>query len=55
MATRCSNSARVGLGSLPLKPPMVMTGLPEAMMIEAVVWDPVPATRYLAVPWWASR
>jgi hypothetical protein len=38
-----------------LKPPIVTTGSPVEMMIEAVVWDPEAATRYLAPPWWAWR
>ena len=39
----------------PLKPPIVTTALPVWMMIGAVVCEPVAATRYFALPWWASR
>ena len=46
---------RSGRGRAPLKPPMVTTGSPVAMMIAAVVCEPLAATRYLAEPWWAWR
>src|SRR3954465_7618640 len=45
----------VGAGSPPLKPPIVTTGLPVAMMIGAALPDPEVATRYLAEPWGAGR
>jgi len=35
----------VGAGSLPLKPPIVITALPVAMMIGAVVCEPPAASR----------
>ena len=47
--------ATVGVGSAPLKPPIVTTGSPEAMMMPAVVWEPLAATRYFAEPWLACR
>src|SRR5712692_10414057 len=49
------NCARVGAGSEPLNPPMVMTGWPVAMMIDADDMEPKVATRYVALPLLASR
>src|SRR4051794_5108832 len=45
----------VGVGSPPLKPPIVTTGLPVARMIGAALPDPDTATRYFAEPWLARR
>src|SRR3954470_4186987 len=53
--TISASCVTVGVLSLPLKPPIVTTGSPVAMMIDAVVCDPVAATRYFAEPWLASR
>ena len=55
LATIGASCATVGAGSWPVKPPIVTTGLPVAMMIEAVACEPVAATRYFAEPWWATR
>src|SRR5438270_676685 len=43
-AISCWNWARVGAGSPPLNPPMVITGWPVAMMIGADDCDPKAAT-----------
>src|SRR4051812_48982723 len=55
LRTIAASCATVGAGSPPLKPPIVTTGLPVAMMIGAALPEPDTATRYFAEPWWASR
>ena len=46
-ATICSSWSTVGARSLPLKPPIVTTGSPVAMMMPAVVCEPVAADEVL--------
>ncbi len=48
--TSFSNWARDGSGSLPLKPPIVTTGLPLAMMMESELDEVNAATRYFEDP-----
>src|SRR3954454_22213153 len=55
LRTIAASCATVGARSPPLKPPIVTTGLPVAMMIGAALPEPDTATRYFAEPWWASR
>src|SRR4051795_114843 len=55
LRTIAASCATVGVGSPPLKPPMVTTGSPVAMMIGAALPEPDTATRYFADPRWASR
>jgi hypothetical protein len=50
LLTIAASWVTVGAGSDPVKPPIVSTGLPVAMMIDAVLWVPVAATRYFALP-----
>src|SRR5579862_927530 len=41
--TYCSNWARLGAGSVPLKPPMDITGSPDASWYPAASFDPTAA------------